>query len=124
MGGAWCVGSGVEGQAAAARRFQPGQQAQQGALAAAAAAHQCDELARRHAQVDVVQHLAFAVGLGHAAQCDRQPGRVGAHGAAFDHLAVVGRRAVSPPGAPEPALQGQLLTHRIAFVQAGVAGLW
>jgi len=49
---------------------QPGQQAQQGALAAAAAPDHGDELARRDVQVDALKHLAFAEGLADA--FDRQ----------------------------------------------------
>ncbi len=51
---------------APARLVQPGQQAQQGALAAAAATDHGDELARRDVQVDALKHLAFAEGLADA----------------------------------------------------------
>ncbi len=50
-------------QRARRRRLQAGQQAQQGALAAAAAPDDGDELAGVHVQRDAAQHLAFAEAL-------------------------------------------------------------
>ena len=49
---------------AAARHFEPGQNAEQGRLAAARGAEQRDELALGDGQVQVGQDLAVAEGLG------------------------------------------------------------
>lgn len=58
-------------QLAAAGLVEAGQQAQQGALAAAAAANDSDELPGRNQQVDVLEHLALAEAPRHSAQGQR-----------------------------------------------------
>ena len=59
-------------QYATAGLIQPGQQAQQGALAATTAANHRNELPGGNAQVDVVQHLPRAEGLVDAVDGQRQ----------------------------------------------------
>ncbi|MNE61501.1 hypothetical protein D3C80_1567200 [compost metagenome] len=60
-------------QLAATGLVEPGEQAQQGALAAAAAPDNGDELPGRNMQVDVTQHLALAEGLLQVLRRQRNP---------------------------------------------------
>ena len=76
------AGAPSSAQRAGAGAFQPGHQAQQRALAAAAAADDGDELARRDVQVDAAQHLARAVALGEAVELSASAAGRGAGAAA------------------------------------------
>jgi hypothetical protein len=61
----------IERDGAFVRGFQPGNEPQQGALAAAAAPDDGDELARCRAQFDTVQHLAPVIALDHLLHVQR-----------------------------------------------------
>jgi len=61
----------VEADRSAVRAFEAGDQPQQRALAAATAADDRDEFARRDLQVHIAQHTALAIGLGQAFGLDR-----------------------------------------------------
>src|SRR5207237_6190966 len=71
----------AERDAAGVELLQAGDEAQQRALAAAALAHDRDELAGGDVQVDAAQHFIVAVGFAQAADAERQ--------AAVMHLAFL-----------------------------------
>src|SRR5690606_40334203 len=58
----------VDLERAAGDLFESGDRAQQGGLAAARRADEDDELARLYVEIDAVQDLDIAVGLGHLGQ--------------------------------------------------------
>jgi len=70
-------GPAVDVELAPGGRLQAGHQAQQSALATAAAAHDGDKLAGFNAQVGLAQHFALAIAFGQAAQLEAHAARGG-----------------------------------------------
>ena len=90
----------IERDEALRRRLQPGHQAEQRAFAAAAAANDGDELARRNVKLGFVQHLALPVLFGQAANL--QPNAAGSswfrnrHGFSLNADALITRMPAQP----------------------------